>query len=675
MKQYYYPFLLLASFVLASCGYYEPIDDIEEDNNSILKNESDYFDFSTKSKTNVTIDYGPLGANALIEFFDEFPEQLDADSVPVITGEPFFAGFADADGVLSASITLPSHVSDLWIHTSQYGLPSYVEAKVEDNRISFTNQETKATTRSAATRTVKNPQVWLKDSEYNVYTINPWNDRYGTPIDDNGIISEGTVTSQTIHAIQKALWGGQNQKPQKVFNDKFLSPVLGVINTEIKSEGINNQGQTVRYESAEVWMTFLSEGAWNQNTLGYYIYNTDNPPKSRYEAAKLKKFIIFPNTSVAGHVPFEQTNPSANNVIKRFPKALAPCKPNTRVQLLYVDDEGNVSTQFPAGCSIGYFLVSRPEKTGLPLNSIYSIDFKNIVYSDGALNSNKKTLTVSFMTPDGLAIYGFEDDPGVDTSYEDVLFTIEATPKESIYNPERKILDYTTTGIYGQSVEYSTYMFEDLWPNQGDYDMNDVIVAFNRHILFDSKNNATKITDSFTPTQPQGSAGHTNAFAFVNSTIMACNPSVECSEGIMQDQSGAFVIFTNTNVQRGQTATITYTFETGKGPSKLNLSQYDDAFIIANTKDPMKGNRTEVHSPGFKPTSLADKSLNGTNEDAYYRTKDGNYPFSMQIADRNITPVSEGISIELEYTLFADWVRSKGATNGNWYKWHNRFQQ
>ena len=68
MKQYYYPFLLLASFVLASCGYYEPIDDIEEDNNSILKNESDYFDFSTKSKTNVTIDYGPLGANALIEF-------------------------------------------------------------------------------------------------------------------------------------------------------------------------------------------------------------------------------------------------------------------------------------------------------------------------------------------------------------------------------------------------------------------------------------------------------------------------------------------------------------------------------------------------------------------------------------------------------------------------------
>lgn len=666
-RQNYYWFFITA-LVLASCGFYEPIDDMEEEYNSLLNPESGYFDFSTKAKANVNIDYGPLGAGALIELFDEFPEELDADSMPIISKEPFFAGFADDNGVLSATVTIPSHVSNLWIHTDQYGLPANAEAAVEDDFINFSyKQFTKATTRAAATRSVENIQVWPypEGANYNVYTLHRWEDRYGTIIDENGLISEGSVTADVIHAIQKALWYGKDQKPDRVYNDELLSDVLGVINTELKEDGINAQGQPVKYESAEVWMTFLSEGAWNHDTFGYYIYKTDNPPKSREEAKKLKKFIVFPNTSIAGSVPFESSKPSKKT---RYPITDAPCAPNTKVQLLYVDDEGNISKHFPTGYSIGYFVVSKSDGVELKADTKFAINFNDIIYSDKALNTDSKPRTVSFMTPDGVAIYGFEDKYSWDHSYEDVLFTIETTPKECIANPERRILDTSTSTLYAQNSTFYTYMFEDLWPNKGDYDMNDVIVELDRNVVFDKNNIALSITDKFTPVQPVGSASNTNAFAFFNSTIMACNPTIECSDGVQQDASGALIVFTNTNAQRGQEVSVTYKFEAGKGPSINNLSQDDDAFIITNAKDPTQSNRVEVHSPGFQPTSLANQNVTDDNQSIHYLSQDGDYPFSMQVQEKNFTPVSEGISIEKEYPSFGGWVSSFGKQFGDWYK-------
>ena len=94
----------------------------------------------------------------------------------------------------------------------------------------------------------------------------------------------------------------------------------------------------------------------------------------------------------------------------------------------------------------------------------------------------------------GKTILGAED--GVNQSYCDLLFYVDATPGSSIDDPERPSIpdegdkeepkpdeDENVTG---------TLAFEDIWPSGGDYDMNDVIVEYERKVYFDKKNIVTQ---------------------------------------------------------------------------------------------------------------------------------------------------------------------------------------
>lgn len=77
--------------------------------------------------------------------------------------------------------------------------------------------------------------------------------------------------------------------------------------------------------SSEVWVTFVSEGATFQNSLGYFTYPDGSPPAS---ASEIEKHIIFPNASAWGSGG-----------------------------VLHTGDRMRLG-QFPAGTRIGFFLVS-----------------------------------------------------------------------------------------------------------------------------------------------------------------------------------------------------------------------------------------------------------------------------------------------------------------------------
>ena len=42
---------------------------------------------------------------------------------------------------------------------------------------------------------------------------------------------------------------------------------------------------------------------------------------------------------------------------------------------------------------------------------------------------------------------------------------------------------------------------KDIWPNGGDYDLNDVIIEHKRAISFNSNNYVLKVEDTFVPVQ------------------------------------------------------------------------------------------------------------------------------------------------------------------------------
>lgn len=51
----------------------------------------------------------------------------------------------------------------------------------------------------------------------------------------------------------------------------------------------------VLQDSANVWITFVAEGAGYRNSLGYYLFDANNPPSSRPTEAEIN--IVFPNVS------------------------------------------------------------------------------------------------------------------------------------------------------------------------------------------------------------------------------------------------------------------------------------------------------------------------------------------------------------------------------------------
>ena len=99
-------------------------------------------------------------------------------------------------------------------------------------------------------------------------------------------------------------------KPNNLADDQPTCPtLLSNIFTNFLPEGVNAKAvhpeffsddvpsNIVLTEDAEVSVSFLHEGAGYKNVLGYYYYDSDNPPASVDEITKL---IAFPNASAEG---------------------------------------------------------------------------------------------------------------------------------------------------------------------------------------------------------------------------------------------------------------------------------------------------------------------------------------------------------------------------------------
>lgn len=71
-----------------------------------------------------------------------------------------------------------------------------------------------------------------------------------------------------------------------------------------------------------------------------------------------------------------------------------------------------------------------------------------------------------------------------DENFSDVVITLKSNPVDAITD-----IPVTNPDEDKTSIDFlkGTYAFEDLWPSQGDYDMNDVVVRYNYGSTFDEK--------------------------------------------------------------------------------------------------------------------------------------------------------------------------------------------
>ena len=292
-----------------------------------------------------------------------------------------------------------------------------------------------------------------------------------------------------------------------------------------------------------------------------------------------------------------------------------------------------------------------------------------MVYSNEEWNKNyqgQKARFISLSAEGGTVVYGVED--GGDSSYEDLLFCIDANPNEAIQDPDRPVIDPDEPEVSETENNYMSFAYEDIWPSGGDYDLNDVIIEYHRSITFNKDNYVSEVKETYEPVQKVGAATNRNAFAVQYATDQR-GEMVLPSGAVDETQTNSIILFPNAMDVRNQKFVITRTFAAGamkKDALKVGNSILNP-YIIVNYEGAGKDNRTEVHLPKSKATNLANSDQIGKEADAYYVNKDGKHPFAISIPG-TFTSVTETVTIDKEYPDFEKWVESDGKEYTDWYK-------
>ena len=224
---------------------------------------------------------------------------------------------------------------------------------------------------------------------------------------------------------------------------------------------------------------------------------------------------------------------------------------------------------------------------------------------------------------------------------------------------------------------WATLAFEDLWPYKGDYDFNDLIVAYNINQVTNADNNVVDIRSKWDVRH--NGAGFNNGFAFEIGADATAIASVtgynHTSQHIAMNPNGTeagqtkanFVIFDETIPNLGQTIDHYVLLNSPISPLIIGTPPYNP-YVIVN------GNtNVEVHLPDFEPTELANQSLIGTGDDTsdpgigrYYKT-DNNLPWAINIV-YDFVWMKEKAEITTGYLKFSDWAESGGTQYQDWYK-------
>lgn len=454
-------------------------------------------------------------------------------------------------------------------------------------------------------------------------------------------------------------------------------------NPEYIDERINSD--TRFRETADVWITFVHEGAGWRNALGYYTYDLDAPPTS-VDQIKIHN-IIFPNVSLSG---------SGGNL-----------RSGNRIYL----------GRFPANTGIGWFLV--PDGW----NGSNVVDKGQIKYSDKNLN----TFTAAAHRPHvaalkddirELVLLGIEDTsrPGGDNDFNDAVFFVTANPYRAVITDNVASAKAATgrdsdgdnvldrNDLYPNDANrafhvfspaenvFGSLAFEDMWPQKGDYDMNDLVVDYNFKAVTNVANEVIELEGDWR-IRALG-ASHRNGLAIELPVAPEYIASVELDKirsgsialspnGTEAGQERAVVVlFDNSHELFGRPGMvntlprsesvppvqITFRIKFSKPVKLIDLGDAPfNPFIFVNDRS------VEVHLPGMPPTSKANAALLGKQADSsrpaegrFYKSGD-NMPWAIHLPEKFDYPL-ESRAIDKAHLRFSEWAKSGGTRDKDWFR-------
>lgn len=198
------------------------------------------------------------------------------------------------------------------------------------------------------------------------------------------------------------------------------------------------------FEGADVYMTFLFEGAGYRNTVGYYHYplNGDLKVPSKLQnntyvpmtysdrnavngsgKSILNKTIVFPNASLPTWANSNGKNSQAGG---------GNLYPGSKVRLVY--DTTKPELPFPNNTGIGFFVIPNG------WNGSTYVDWGESVHTDSIFNANKSVQTIPLFDTQlstegiGRTVISFEDimRPAGDQDFNDIIVQIDYTPRSCV---------------------------------------------------------------------------------------------------------------------------------------------------------------------------------------------------------------------------------------------------
>ena len=510
------------------------------------------------------------------------------------------------------------------------------------------------------------------------YALGDYSSNYSNKGIPNSMAQDISVSSELINKISTAL---PERKNVTLTNPDYIA---------------NDQGANISIvETGEVFVTFLHEGAGYKNGFGYFTY-TGDAPTSRSE---INEVVLLPNAS------FYNSGGDSNG--------------------MRVGDTLSLGTH-TAGTNIGFFVIANGFHSSYGIKPWQSENWvfytvKDLNNENDTNNENLNAHTVMLYDDEsGNVILGLEDilrtNAGCDHDFNDLIFMVTATPSTAIDNTQITVLpenlDTDGDGVLDSNDDYpndserafdvyypskegqGTLAYEDNWPTEGDYDLNDLVVKY-RYKETRNSLGRIKALNVIYHLAARG-ASRANGFALALNNIsnsIGYNALISVNdataEAILTDSGSShinFILAENTETLMPTPAGCSFynTDADCSAEPEIKL-EFDLTFTDAKTRTQM-GNAPynpyifatfdqgkEVHLPNHKPTSRADSSLFGSGDDdtnlldlsKTYETTD-NLPWALNMPYSWLHPTS-GDNIVDVYGNYRNWAESGGLISTDWY--------
>lgn len=626
----------VVSVAFSSClqkDVYDPANSGDKEEEVTLDN---YFNFATTKNIQLNIDYGKECPRAYFEVYAENPLSYVAEGGQIIkkAGVSHIAtGFTDIQGRYIKPASFPTAVSEVYIYSPDFGVPTLYKTKVVGSdvsaKITFENAldvtPVDSSTRSAQTRS---SLKFITNVIPNV--LGTWNVNTGRP--------------------------NYLDASQKINVDATLKSYI----TTYFPEGKNNVGTNLVSddadilikEDANVVVNYFGGDTGAQSVFAYYCYSENASIDEIRQAAK-HACVIFPNAHKS----------SLGNYS------------GVAVNLKYINETGSFPEEeperIPAGTKIG-FLIWNDGWRGVKANG-------NMFYSTKSLNSDKISHTAIFAAKnkagERVNVITMEDWKNGENDYNDVAFVISSNPIAAIEVP-----DVPNPGDRQGTEKYSGVLgFEDNWPEQGDYDLNDVVMKYQSSVDYNIDNKVLNIIDKFTLAWT--GANYKNSFAYEVPFDLSKASKVTVNGSEASSYSGNVITLfkdakaelgvsnvnaedmINQNIQE-KTYTVSIQFNNPTLDKSVVVAPYNPFIKVFNSA-------TEVHLTDHKPTTGANNRFpsgadisRGDVDGTYFICKDG-FPFAIHVDARldasilNLDLKKENQRIDKTYPKFAEWAKTR----------------